>query len=74
MWKHTAPLGGGGGRGEEWSGEERDSSELWGEGCDHSVIENYCHNAHARTHTQQSTHGDEWTNVYKHITRRNADV
>lgn len=35
-----------GGRGVEL----RDSSELWGEGCDHSVIEYYCQNTH--THTQ----------------------
>lgn len=36
-----------GGRG----GELRDFSELWGEGCDHSVVEYYCQNAHTRTRT-----------------------
>lgn len=53
-------FGGGGGRGVEL----RDSTELWGEGCDHSVIEYYCHNAHSHTHTAKV---HTTANVYKHI-------
>lgn len=36
-----------------WGGrsEQGDSSELWGKGCDHSVIRHYCHNAHTEEHT-----------------------
>ncbi|CAB1445250.1 unnamed protein product [Pleuronectes platessa] len=45
--------GGGGGGG----GVERDSSELWGEGRDHSVMENYCHNS--CTH-KQHTGNTQW--------------
>lgn len=46
--------GGGRGRGVE----PRDSPELLGEGCDHSVKEYYCHNAHTHTHTKQRAHND----------------
>lgn len=54
-------FGGGGGRGVEL----RDSTELWGEGCDHSVIEYYCHNAHSHTHTRQKyTQLQMCTNTY----------
>lgn len=54
-------FGGGGGRGVAL----RDSSELWGEGCDHSVMEYYCHDA--CTHTQRSAHTT--MNVYQHAER-----
>lgn len=56
----TQLLWGGGGRGVE----RRDSSELWGEGCDHSVMEYYCHNANTHTHTEEV---HTTANVYKHI-------
>lgn len=46
--------------GEEW----RVSSELWGEGCDHSVIGYYCHNAYTHTHTL-CTHVSECVQIYR---------
>lgn len=49
MWMHIPSLGVDGGKGAEM----RDSSELWGEGCDHSVAEYYCQNTHmqGKVHT-----------------------
>lgn len=44
-------------------GERRESSELWGEGCDHSVVEYYCHNGYTRAHSEVHT----WANVYKYM-------
>lgn len=46
-----------------WGAELRDSSQLWGEGCDHSVIEYYCQNTHPQTHMQRKAHTTE--HVYK---------
>lgn len=48
MWKCIVPLRVGGGR----RVEQRDSLELLGEGCDHSVIEHYCRIPHARARVQ----------------------
>lgn len=51
----------GGVEGGEWSRETPRS--CGGEGCDHSVIEHYCHNRYTRTHGEVHT----WANVYKYI-------
>lgn len=56
-----------------WGGgrrvKQRDSSELWGEGCDHSVTENYCHNGYI--HTRTGTHNGKCVQTHR---SGNADV